>query len=197
MVEWLCSLTMEEWRDLVLIVLSPLALGFGMWRTISAHFQERHTKRSLANDEYRAARELLGHRNVAVRLGAVMTLADFAREDIKKYHIRVMKLFVAFLMWPPTFDGGPKKGFVDFRSPDTVEIVRTINERSSAQKQEEQDNDFDLADRLSSCPFPLLDATEINIAQCQRIYKELVGEKVATGEYDPWEHTGAGQSPPG
>lgn len=162
MFEWFCGLTMQEWRDFILTVLAPTALVFGVWRTITAHRQERLARLRLTNDEYSEARSLLGHRNTAVRVGAVITLADFARSDVDEYHVRVMKLFAAFLVWPPRYSGGLLAGLVDFHSPDTREVIETINRRSASQRAAERIEEFSFSDRLSLSHFRYTEDTGVD-----------------------------------
>lgn len=127
----------EEIRTAAFILAGALGIGVAIWRTqvankqaIAARSQSKTAEMSLVNERSKSGIELLGHRNVTVRLGAIFTLielADLYPEELPK---RVAKMFQAHLTYPPTFGadrGEHREGNVDYQSPDTVEIIRLIN----------------------------------------------------------------------
>ena len=130
----------EEMRTAAFILAGLLGIGIAIWRTHVANkqadaalSQSKTAEMSLVNERSKSGIELLGHRNVTVRLGAIFTLVELAGLYPDELPQRVAKMFQAHLTYPPTFGtdrGGHKKGNVDYKSPDTVEIIKLINSGS-------------------------------------------------------------------
>ena len=98
--------------------------------------------------------ELLGHSNHTVRLGGITVLTELMQRYPDEYHVRVMRLFVAFLKYPPTLADTKT---VDPESPDTLEIIDIINETEVDERHLENLDHFDLEASLRDTHFPFLD----------------------------------------
>ena len=117
-------LTVEQLTDIAPTLVALFALGIAVWRIRIADKQAGTASQSLSNERFMSAVELLGHRNMAIRLGGVAALAEMARSQPKAYHLRVMEIFAAFLAYPPRQRGSDNTEEIDFHSADTVKNRR-------------------------------------------------------------------------
>ena len=95
-------------RNAMLIVGGALALPLAIWRGYVAEQQVKATQESveaaqesIANQRFQAAAQMLGHDFNAVRLSAIHTLTDLARENPVRFHIDTVRLLSAFVRQPP------------------------------------------------------------------------------------------------
>lgn len=129
-------------RNLGLIVLGLIGLPFAMWRTIVAARQADIARHALQNERHQRAVEMFAHSVLVVRLGGIYALQHLANEHPTHYHIQVMRLFCAFLQYPPTLQttevvqeniGAPVCGSKDGSAPkirrDVEDVVRAIGTR--------------------------------------------------------------------
>lgn len=168
----------EEIQTLAIVVAGALGLLVAFWRSVSAHVQAgaamkqaeaalknaeaalknaEATSRTASNEQFSSSVGLLGHRNMAVRTGAVSALAELGRSNPTKEHVRVMALFAAFLAYPPRYSGGDREGHIDFDSNDTLQVIAAINRTGPEERHLEKEQGFDLVERLKNTAFPFVD----------------------------------------
>ena len=114
-----------------------VGLLFACWRiqiadkqAAAAQSQSETAEKNFLNEQFKSGVELLGHDRMPCRLGGISTLVEMAELHRETAYQRVLKLFEAFLSYPPGFasdQGNHKKKEVDYGSQDTVEIIRIIN----------------------------------------------------------------------
>lgn len=93
-------------RNLGLVVAAAVGLPLAVWRSVIAERQadaaQRQSEtafRSLLNDRFQKAAEMLGHpKSTAVRIGGINALARLAREHAGDFHLPVARLLTAFLV---------------------------------------------------------------------------------------------------
>ena len=109
-------------RNLVLTTASIVALWLAVWRSIVAsrqldtqQHQLQHQQRSLVNDRYQRAADMLDSKTMAVRLGGIHALGQLSEEEPQDYHIPVMELLTAFVRHarPELKDGAAMLGSED------------------------------------------------------------------------------------
>lgn len=92
-------------RNLGLVVAAAIGLPLAIWRSRvaerqaeAAHRQAETAFRSLLNDRFQKAAEMLGHpASAAVRIGGINALARLARERTADFHLPVARLLAAFV----------------------------------------------------------------------------------------------------
>lgn len=112
------------------------------------------SKNALINSQFQTGVELLGSENAAIRLGGITVLTDMMQLYPREYHVRVMRVFVAFLTQPSVVPGTIPA--VDYSSPDIAEIIAIINETSEEERDLEKADHFDLAKSLRRTGFSLV-----------------------------------------
>ena len=88
-------------RNVVLVAAAVAALPLALWRSRIAERQADTAQRGLLNERYQKGAEMLGSDVLSVRLGGIYALQNLAEEHPGQYHVRVMRLFCAFLRSPP------------------------------------------------------------------------------------------------
>ena len=87
-------------RNLGLLVAGVVALIFAYWRSKVADRQADIARHTLLNERYQRGAEMLGNRSLSVRIGGVYSLEELAREVPEIYHVKVMRVFCAFVRFP-------------------------------------------------------------------------------------------------
>ncbi len=87
-------------RNLVLAIAAIAALPLAIWRSKVAERQVATAQGGLLNERYQKGAEMLGSKNLPVRLGGIYALADLAREHPEDYHTKSMSLLCAFVRHP-------------------------------------------------------------------------------------------------
>ena len=77
-----------------------IALGLAVWRSTVAARQATTARKSLLNDRFQRAAEMLGNSSVAVRIGGVKALAELAAQHMDQYYVSVANLLEAFAQCP-------------------------------------------------------------------------------------------------
>ena len=143
----------------LLVVGGVVGLGLATWRSWVAGQQARAAlkqseaieeqgelaRRAFINARFQAGIELLAHENVGVRLGGVTVLTEMMHVNPDEYHVRVMRLFVAFLAHPPNRRG---TDYVDIDGPDIFEILETFNSTGEEERELERAEKFNLEHAL-------------------------------------------------
>lgn len=157
-----------EWWFYATFLAIVAGVSVAVIRTRIASNQEKIDKQRLANEQFQMGAGLLGHGQMAVRVGGVYVLADLARLEPRLNHVRVMDIFASFLSYPPRYSSGPDEGKIDFDSAETVAIMRAINRRTDEQKKEEEKSEYSLQRKLMPTAFQLVDGkVEINMANVE------------------------------
>ena len=84
-------------RNLGLVIGGIIAILLAVWRSIVAERQTETSQQRLLNDRYQKGAEMLGSSVPSVRLGGIYALQQLAEEEPRQYHIKIMKLFCAFV----------------------------------------------------------------------------------------------------
>ena len=94
-------------RNLGLVIGATIGLPIAIWRSIVAERQadmaQRQyeiAQRGLLNERYQKGAEMLGSKELQVRLGGIYALAGLAREHPGDYHTQIMGLLCAFVRHP-------------------------------------------------------------------------------------------------
>lgn len=78
----------ENLRNFVLIIVAALGLPVAIWRSCTAHLQAMTAQRSLLNERYQRAAEMLGGKRTA-RLAGIYALSRMAERHLN-YHVLIM-----------------------------------------------------------------------------------------------------------
>ena len=78
-------------RNLALVVGGVIALVLAAWRGVIADSQEATARKSLNNDRFQRAMELLGSRTAAVRYGGYYALGRLAEEEPDPYKVLAIR----------------------------------------------------------------------------------------------------------
>ncbi len=85
----------ERLRNFVLIIVATLGLPVAIWRSCTAHLQATTAQRSLLNERYQRATEMLGGKRTA-RLAGIHALTRMAQRHLN-YHVLIMFALSAFV----------------------------------------------------------------------------------------------------
>lgn len=114
----------------LIFVIAFVAARFSWWRCRTADRQAKAAEQTLANERFRTATELFGHRSVAVRTGAVYALADLFERHPEAFQERVARMFEAHFKTPSErvidVDGQTER-IVDFGAHDTQAMTALVN----------------------------------------------------------------------
>ena len=87
-------------RNLGFVVAAMIALPLAIWRGKVAERQVETAQRGLLNERYQKGAEMLGSKELSVRLGGIYALDRLAREYPGDYHVQIMSLLCAFVRNP-------------------------------------------------------------------------------------------------
>jgi uncharacterized protein YjbI with pentapeptide repeats len=102
-------------RNLGLLAVALIALGFGIWRAITAYLQTQASQKQAdaaieqariaeqghITDRYAKAVEMLTSNNMHSRTGAVYALARIAQDSVERDHVPIMAVLSEFVCNPP------------------------------------------------------------------------------------------------
>lgn len=140
-------------RNLGLVVVAAIGLPIAIWRSVvverqatTAQLQADTARRSLLNERYQKAAEMLGSQVPSVRLGGIYALARLASEHPVGYHIQIMRLLCAFVR-NPTKEDDDKEGSDQSQMvrEDVQEVMVAIGNRSAVQVEEEEQHWLNLS----------------------------------------------------
>ncbi len=101
----------EVVRNLGLLAVAIIGVGFGIWRAWTAHRQAQASLRQAGTAEqgqiterFSRAAEHLGHDKVAVRIGGLYALKRIAEDSLERDHLAVMDVLTNFIRQPPYAD---------------------------------------------------------------------------------------------
>ena len=87
-------------RNVGLLVGGVAAVLIAVWRSIVAERQTTTSQQGLLNERYQKGAEMLGSKVLSVRLGGIYALEQLAAEQPQYYHLKIVKLFCAFMRHP-------------------------------------------------------------------------------------------------
>lgn len=101
-------------RNISLVVGGVVAFVFTIWRTVVAERQADAAQRqadaalqqakiahqSLLNERYQRSAEMLGSKDLSVRIGGIYALKQLAKDSPWRFHVEVMRVFAAFVRLP-------------------------------------------------------------------------------------------------
>ena len=121
-------------RNLVLTVAAVIALPLAIWRGVVADRQAKTAQGSLQNERYQKGAEMLGSKELSIRLGGIYALARLAQEHPEDYHMQIMSLLCASVRTSPDPDPDPTQiiGQEEVRK-DIQAIMTEILGRNKAQ----------------------------------------------------------------
>ena len=151
--DWLTSPTdspSEVLRNVFFVLATPPALLLAVWRSLVSERQAQTAQRTLQNERFQRAYEMLGSEVPAVRLGGIFALNQLATEYPEQYHVQVMELLCAYVRTPieqpvPLADfldenGNPKRDVIP--REDIQAIVNVLKNRTQAMRAVEMDRGF-------------------------------------------------------
>ena len=80
------GLSIEDWRNIILIAAACIGLPLAIWRSWVAHKQAKVSETGLNIDRYQRAVQLLGDDNLTLRLSAIFMLHDFGQTTENNAH---------------------------------------------------------------------------------------------------------------
>ncbi|MCH7849955.1 MAG: hypothetical protein IIB53_16535 [Planctomycetes bacterium] len=87
----------EVLRNVGLLGVGLVGLGFGIWRAWTAHRQTIVAEQGLITDRFSTAVEHLGHDRVTVRIGGLYALKRIAEDSPDRDHLAVMDVVTNFI----------------------------------------------------------------------------------------------------
>ena len=123
----------ERLRNLILIIVAALGLPVAIWRSCTAHVQATTAQRSLLNERYQRAAEMLGGKRVA-RLAGIYALTRMAERHLN-YHVLIMSALSAFVRTRAKRElerehGANRKELAE----DVIAVVDSLADRSGEQR---------------------------------------------------------------
>ena len=198
--EWVVSSSGESGstilRNIGLVYGGIIAIWVAMWRSVVADHQAKASedqvdtsRRSLLNERYQKAAEMLGSEVLAVRLGGIYALQDLAEDHPKQYHVRVMRQLCAFVR-NPTKDGDDKSRRTSARGEpnikdyevreDVQEAMKAIGTRSDADVELKRKKEF--SPDLSGACLPFVFLTKANLTSADLTYARFYPENLTVQE---------------
>ena len=112
---YLSSLSLEDWRNLVLSIGAPLALILAVWRARVASRQTNLAEQAANMDRFQKGSQMLGDDRLSVRQAGVIILHDLAKSQIAKFPKRKegLALMCAEVLEKFVIDRGNEKGEVN------------------------------------------------------------------------------------
>ena len=120
-------------RNVGLVIGGAVAILFAVWRSIVAEKQAATAQSGLLNERYQKGAEMLGSKELPVRLGGIYALARLARDHPDDYHTQIMRLLCAFVRTPPEMAADHRK-----LREDVQEVMTAICSRSDSQIEAEK-----------------------------------------------------------
>ena len=150
--DWLSNLESGSTiiRNLGLVMAAAIAMWFAKKRIVvadrqadAAQRQQATAQRGLLNERYQKGAEMLGNKGLSVRrLGGIYALQHLAEEYPEQYHIRVMRLFCAFVRNPREAEKEDQDTYE--LSEDVLVVMKAVRERSEAQIETEKKEEYRL-----------------------------------------------------
>ena len=166
-------------RNVGLIIVALTAFPLAIWRGIIADKQSAATHRQadmaqlgLRNERYQRGADMLGNKELSIRLGGIYALQRLAEEDPEGYHLHVMRLFCSFVRHPTEdlkheAEAEEKMGAYG-RRDDVEAVMRAIRERPESSVRLE-----------FSGPFHL----DFQGANLGRLYNDVLGYFSGSGSF--------------
>ena len=148
-------------RDFGLVIVATWGGCLAVWRSAIAQKQANTTAqqantsaqqantaaqqantaaRSLQNDMYQKSAEMLGSKQLSVRIGAIHALARLAQNDPLIYHYEIMEVLASFARFPKPSDSrqqaessGALPEYRENCRPDVAKVFRAIAQRNKEQ----------------------------------------------------------------
>ena len=118
---------LEYVRNAAIVIGGAAALLLATWRGFAADRQSKATRQGLANDRYLQAGQLLGHKEMIVRINGIYVLRDLA-ENYSDFHYRdVIRVSCAYARNPPDIPDAPESGRDRLRD-DVQQVVQIISQ---------------------------------------------------------------------
>ena len=130
-------------RNFGLPILAVGGIALAVWRSITAQKQAdtaaqqaSTAARSLQNDRYQKGAEMLGSKELSVRVGGISALARLAQDEPETYHYQIMVLFGLFVRHPTpdiNWDTASSEDARCVHRPDVKAIFQAIHKRTKEQ----------------------------------------------------------------
>ena len=148
-------------RNVGFLIAGAVAFLFGIWRAGVAgrqaaaaqsqvdigNRQSKNAERSLLNERYQRAADMLGSDVLAVRLGGIQALRRLASEFPHQYHVPVMELLCAYAVHPAAGGGNLLVHFfgrhtVSRLRRDVQSVMEAIGSRNDTTVEIERENNY-------------------------------------------------------
>ena len=91
-------------RNIALVLAGVVALILALWRGVIGERQAAAAELSVSDGRYQRGIEMLASENLSARLGGIYSLRNLAESQPEQYHVQVMRVFCAFVRYPPPYD---------------------------------------------------------------------------------------------
>ena len=152
-------------RNLFLVVGGLIAIVIATWRNLISHH-------GLLNERFQRGSEMLGSPVLSVRLGGIYALQRLAEDELKQYHVQVMRLLCAFVRNPTKDEDDKTKPPGTEKEPnikdykvreDVQEAMTAIGARSDAAVELEKKADPPFLPDLSGAYLPFVRLFKANL----------------------------------
>ena len=109
------------------------ALPLAIWRSKVAERQAATAQLGLLNERYQKGAEMLGSKELSVRLGGIYALDRLAREHPGDYHAQIMNLLCAFVRNHRLVETQEVETYYKYRREDVQAAVAAVGSRNAAQ----------------------------------------------------------------
>ena len=120
-------------RNLGLVAAAFIGLPLAIWRSAVAERQVDLGQRGLLNERYQKGAEMLGSKELSVRLGGIYALDRLAREHPGDYHAQIMNLLCAFVRNHRMVETQEVETYYKYRHEDVQAAVAAVGSRNAAQ----------------------------------------------------------------
>ena len=114
--DWFDAFSLDNWRDLIAIVLAFLGLLLLSWRSFSADKQARAsqeqvklattqlqtTQQDALDARYQRIADMLGSDTISTRVGGIYSLKQLMGTHPQQYHVPGMELLCSYIRTPPS-----------------------------------------------------------------------------------------------
>ena len=156
-------------RNLGLVIGAVVAALLAVWRSRvaerqanAAHRQVEAAQKGLLNERYQQGAEMLGSKELSVRLGGIYALQRLAKERPDQYHIQIMRLLCAFVRHPTKHE---EIEIIRNLRQDIQAALYAISDCHKSQLHIESDEDYRLGLENSDMSYGVLANLDLSKAQ--------------------------------
>ena len=156
-------------RNLGLVIGAVVAALLAVWRSRvaerqanAAHRQVEAAQQGVLNERYQQGAEMLGSKELSVRLGGIYALQRLAKDRPDQYHIQIMQLLCAFVRHPTKHE---EIEIIRNLRQDIQAALYAISDCHKSQLHIESDEDYRLGLENSNMSYGVLPNLDLSKAQ--------------------------------